>query len=43
MKTNIIIATLAACMLLHGNPLMGQGFSLSNLFGNNDKIEALRR
>ena len=43
MKTNIIIATLAACMLLHGNPLMGQGFSLSNLFGNNDKIEASKK
>ncbi len=43
MKTNIIIATLAACMLLHGNPLMGQGFSLSNLFGSNDKIEASKK
>ncbi|MBQ8361520.1 MAG: DUF2807 domain-containing protein [Bacteroidaceae bacterium] len=43
MKTNIIIATLAACMLLYGNPLMGQGFSLSNLFGNNNKIEASKK
>ena len=32
MKTNIIIATLAACMLLHGNPLMGQGISFSDFF-----------
>lgn len=43
MKTNIIIATMATCMLLHGSPLMGQGFSLSNLFRNNDKIEASKK
>lgn len=43
MKTNIIIATMAACMLLHDSPLMGQGFSLSNHFRNNDKIEASKK
>ncbi len=44
MKTNIIIATLAACMLLHGNPLMGQGISFSEFFGGSkDKIEASKK
>lgn len=43
MKTNIIIATMAACMLLCGNPLMGQTFSLSNIFGNKDRIEASKK
>ena len=44
MKTNIIIATLAACMLLHGNPVMGQGISFSEFFGGGkDKIEASKK